>query len=161
MSWTNARDFSGVVANARRTAAQSVSRFKTAAGIGAGAQIAANDEAGAPADDAPARPDPSVLSVNTEMKGSISTTDELYIQGRMDGDVRATSIIVCEGGVVRGDLTADSITVYGAVTGNLQGGHVLLCAGAAVDGEIIHSTLGIDTGANFEGSIKRKPAAAE
>lgn len=133
-----------------------VMRIRSAAGFRAPADeapVAANEDA-APL----ARPDPSVLSVNTEVKGSIATTDELYIQGKLEGDVRATSIIVCQGGVVRGDITADNITVYGSVAGNLYGGHVRLCAGAVVDGEIRHLTLGIDTGANFEGSIKRVAA---
>jgi cytoskeletal protein CcmA (bactofilin family) len=156
-----AHDFGGVVENARRSATQSVTKLTSAFGRAKAEDAYDEQPEAANEDAAPARPDPSVLSANTEMKGSITTTDELYIQGRMDGDVRATSIIVCAGGVVRGDLTAESITVYGAVTGNLEGGHVMLCAGAVVDGEIIHSTLGIDTGANFEGSIKRKAIAAE
>lgn len=152
MSVSIGREFGGAV----------VTKLKAAAGFRAPAEeeapVAANEDA------APARPAPSVLSANTEMKGSIATTDELYIQGKLEGDVRATSIIVCEGGVVKGDITADSITVYGSVAGNLYGGHVRLCAGAVVDGEIRHLTLGIDTGANFEGSIRRvaaEPAVAE
>lgn len=120
---------------------------------------AANDDA-ASAEPAPARPDPSVLSANTEMKGSIATTDELYIQGKLEGDVRATSIVVCRGGIVRGDISAESVTVYGVVTGNIEGRDVRLCDGAVVDGEIRHQTLGIDPAANFEGSIKRVAAPA-
>ena len=75
--------------------------------------------------------------------------------------VRATSVIVCEGGMVRGDIKADSIAVYGVVTGNLNGGHVLLCAGCTVDGEIRHAGLGIDPGANFEGTIRRVAVEAQ
>jgi cytoskeletal protein CcmA (bactofilin family) len=164
MSRSFTRNLGGAVANA---AAASVTRLRAAAGRRAEKSEAAEEEAfiAANEDAEPVRPDPSVLSANTEMKGSIATTDELYIQGRMEGDVRATSVIVCQGGVVRGDIAAETVTVYGTVTGNLDGRHVLLCAGAVVDGEISHCTLGIDTGASFEGSIKRKtaetPIAAE
>jgi cytoskeletal protein CcmA (bactofilin family) len=148
---------SSAMASARRTAFQSVTKFKAAAG-GVGAEQASSMAANE--DVAPARPDPSVISANTQLAGSITTTDELYIQGKVDGDVSATTVMVCEGGVVRGDITAETITVYGAVTGNLIGGHVLLCEGSVVDGEITHSSLRIDAGANFEGSIKRRTVAA-
>jgi cytoskeletal protein CcmA (bactofilin family) len=143
---------SSAMANARRSASESVTKLKAGfnakAGSSDGSMEAAN-ESSAP------RPEPSVISANTQIDGSISTTDELYVQGKVEGDVRATSVIVCEGGVVRGDIKADSIAVYGVVTGNLNGGHVLLCAGSMVDGEIRHAGLGIDPGANFEGTIRR------
>lgn len=155
-----ARELSGAVA---RTATQSVSKLRAATGLGARPDeqppMAANE------DTATARPDPTVVSANAEMKGSITTSDDLYIQGKIEGDVRAAAVMVCEGGIVRGDITADAITVYGAVTGNLLGGDVLLTDGSVVDGEITHTSLRIDAGANFEGSIKRKakpaPIAAE
>lgn len=139
--------------NARRSASQSVTKLASRLG---GKPEAANDEAEVViAEPAPKRPDPSVLSANTEMKGSIKTSDELFIQGKLEGDVRATSIVVCAGGIVRGDISADSVSVYGAVTGNIEARDVRLCAGAVVDGEIRHNTLGIDPAASFEGSIKR------
>lgn len=148
---------SNAMASARRTATQSVTKFKIAAGLGAADEApveAANEDV------APTRPDPTVISANTQLAGSITTSDDLYIQGQVDGDVRATSVVVCEGAVVRGDITAEAISVYGAVTGNLLGGHVLVCDGSVVDGEITHTSLRIDAGANFEGSIKRRAAAA-
>lgn len=143
-----ARELSGAV----------VTKLKAAAGFRAPVEeetpIAANESA------APARPERSLLSANTEMKGAISTTDELYIQGKMEGNVRATSVVVCKGGVVRGDISAEAITVHGVVKGNLSGGNVVLSAGAVVDGEIRHATLGIDPAASFEGTIKRVDAAS-
>jgi cytoskeletal protein CcmA (bactofilin family) len=150
---------SSAMANARRSASESVTKLKVATRFGA--KGAPGDETMAAANESAApRPEPSVISANTQIDGSISTTDELYVQGKVEGDVRATSVIVCEGGVVRGDIKADSIAVYGVVTGNLNGGHVLLCAGSMVDGEIRHAGLGIDSGANFEGTIRRVAAEA-
>lgn len=145
---------SSAMANARRSASESVTKLKSGLAPKTGAMEAANEGASP-------RPEPSVISANTQIDGSISTTDELYVQGKVEGDVRATSVIVCEGGMVRGDIKADSIAVYGVVTGNLNGGHVLLCAGCTVDGEIRHAGLGIDPGANFEGTIRRVAVEAQ
>jgi cytoskeletal protein CcmA (bactofilin family) len=98
---------------------------------------------------------PTVLSANAEMKGSITTTDTVEINGKLEGDVRAKAISVCVGGIVKGDLTAETIVIQGKVDGRIQAQDVRLAAGAEVSGEIAHGSLGIDTAANFEGSIKR------
>jgi cytoskeletal protein CcmA (bactofilin family) len=98
---------------------------------------------------------PTIISASTEMKGSITTTDSVEIRGSIEGDVRAASILVCQGGKVKGDLTADVITVQGHAEGRLQAQDVRLQAGANVMGEIVHGSLGIDTAAEFEGTIKR------
>jgi len=145
----------------RRAASQSMSMLKGVRTIEP-APAAANEPARAPSPaPAPTAGRPSTaISANTEMKGSITSTDSLEIGGKLEGDVRATSIIVAASGKVKGDLIADVIMVYGHVEGRLQAQDVRLCAGADVMGEIAHGSLGIDTAANFEGSIKRISKAA-
>ncbi|MGE0595429.1 MAG: polymer-forming cytoskeletal protein [Hyphomonadaceae bacterium] len=149
MSETSGRDFSGAVQNVRRTAAQSVTLLRAATGKSTGAG-AAMVETGA------SRPPPTVISANTELKGALTTKDELHIHGIIEGNVRAAAITVCTGGIVRGDLFAETIVIDGVVEGGrIEGQHVLLRAGANVSGEITHGSLGIDTAATFEGAIKR------
>lgn len=109
---------------------------------------------------AASRPAPTIISANAELKGSITTTDTIEIRGKIEGDVRASAITVCAGGKIKGDLTAETITVQGDVEGRLQAQDVRLQAGANVVGEIAHGSLGIDTAAIFEGTIKRVAAPA-
>jgi cytoskeletal protein CcmA (bactofilin family) len=109
---------------------------------------------------APARPIPTTISANTEIKGSIITSDSVDVAGRIEGDLRAAAITISASGNVKGDLTGDVIMVYGQVEGRLQAQDVRLCAGANVTGEIAHGSLGIDTAAVFEGTIKRVTQAA-
>ena len=144
----------------RRTASQSMSMLRAATGMSSARPADAPPPVNEPAA-ADARPAPTVLSANAEMKGSIVTSDSVEIRGRIEGDVRAAAITVCNGGKVKGDLIADVIVVQGDVEGRLQGQDVRLQAGANVIGEIAHGSLGIDTAAIFEGTIKRvaaKPA---
>jgi len=89
------------------------------------------------------------------MKGSITTAENVEIRGSIEGDVRAASITVFQGGRVKGDLTADVVIVHGKADGRIQAQDVRLAAGANVSGEIMHGSLGIDTAAEFEGTIKR------
>jgi cytoskeletal protein CcmA (bactofilin family) len=140
--------------NVRRTASQSMTMLKAATGMRADVPMPAN-EVGV----APARPAATILSANAEMTGTITTTDSVEIRGKIEGDVRAASITVYAGAKVKGDLIADVIIVHGDAEGRIQAQDVRLQAGAKVNGEIMHGSLGIDTAADFEGSIKRiKPA---
>lgn len=152
------RDMSGAMANARRTAANSVAFLKGAAGL---------KPAEAPSEHTPEipapipAPSPSIISVNAAMTGSITTPDELLVHGTIDGDIRASKISICAGGIVRGDVTAEIVIIHGSVEGRITGQDVHLAAGAIVSGEITHGTLGIDTAAVFEGSIKRVPRSTD
>lgn len=140
----------------RRAASQSMTMLKGNAGVRTIEPTPAPANQAAPA---PVRPTPTMISANTEMKGSIITSDSVDIGGKIEGDVRAKAITVLTGGKIKGDLIADTIMVYGQVEGRLQAQDVRLCAGASVNGEIAHGSLGIDTAANFEGSIKRIASA--
>lgn len=100
-------------------------------------------------------PGPSVVSIDVEMKGSIVSRGELHIYGAVIGDVRAASLTVCTGGSVKGDVIAETMVIAGFVQGRVFGRNVKLGAGANVIGDIAHNSLGIDTSAEFEGSVKR------
>lgn len=152
---------SAAMATARRTASGSASLIKTVAGFGRSAREEeimpepANEIEAAPAP----RPAPSMISSKAEMIGSFTTTEELHVEGRIEGDLRALKIVILPGGTVKGGLIADEIVIHGRVEGRVHGLHVRLCGPAVVSGEIVHDTLGIETTAIFEGTIKRQPAA--
>lgn len=145
------------ISSARRTASNSVTLLKGLARNENTPPMAAPSAEFAPLPMTPAQI-PSVISAQTQMTGSINTTEELHVQGTIDGDVRAAKIVVCAGGSVKGTLVAETIVVHGAVEGRMDAQHVRLCGNAVAKGEITHSTLGIETTAVFEGSIKRMPA---
>jgi cytoskeletal protein CcmA (bactofilin family) len=146
------------MAMARRTASQSVTLFKSAAGFKKPEEQPAMPIA--PANEAAPRADVITITKSTEMKGSIATPDELQIHGKIEGDVHAAKITIGATGVVMGDVVAETVVIHGAVEGRVHGQHVRLWAGATVKGEIAHGSLGIDTAAVFEGSVKRLELAA-
>jgi cytoskeletal protein CcmA (bactofilin family) len=103
---------------------------------------------------------PSVISRSVQMTGSIETPEELHIYGTIKGNVRASSLIIFKGGTVNGEVVAETVTVHGSVDGSIQAKKVHLVATATVRGDIFHDLIGIDPGAQFEGSSKRMPAQA-
>jgi cytoskeletal protein CcmA (bactofilin family) len=111
------------------------------------------DFAPAPANDS------SVISINVEMSGTIVSPDELHIAGKIEGNVRASSITIRASGTIKGDVVAETVIVYGRVEGRIYGQKVELRSGANVLGDIMHGALGIDTDATFEGASKRNANA--
>lgn len=100
---------------------------------------------------------PSVISPGVELVGSITTSDELHIRGAVDGNVRASSLVICKGGMVKGEVHAENIVIHGSVEGVIHGMSVQLLAGASVRADIVHTSLEIDPTAMFEGASKRIP----
>ena len=149
--------FSDAAARARRAAAGSATLLRAVARFGRNA-APEPEPALEPANETSA-PEPSptsLITARTEMTGTISTPEAVQVEGRIEGDVRASKIVVCAGGVVKGGLIADIIVIHGMVEGRVEGQDVLLCGSAVVNGEITHRSLGIDRTAVFEGNAKRR-----
>jgi len=113
----------------------------------------------APIGSAPAakpKPAPSVLSSDLTITGNLTTTGDVQIEGSVEGDIRAHLLTVGETATVKGECIADDVVVNGRVVGCVRGLKVRLTASARVEGDIIHKTIAIESGAHFEGSVKRE-----
>jgi len=115
---------------------------------------AASQGAPAPAG-SKAKPSPSLLSSDLLIKGNVSTTGDIQIEGTIEGDVRAHLLTVGETATIRGEVIADDVVVNGRVVGRLRGLKVRLTASARVEGDIVHKSIAIESGAHFEGSVQR------
>ena len=98
---------------------------------------------------------PSVLSSDLTIKGNLTTTGDIQIEGIIEGDIKAHLLTVGESATVKGEVIADDVVVNGRVVGCVRGLKVRLTATARVEGDVIHKTIAIESGAHFEGSVKR------
>ena len=98
---------------------------------------------------------PSVLSSDLTIKGNLTTSGDIQIEGILEGDIRANLLTVGESATVRGEVIADDVVVNGRVIGCVRGLKVRLTSTARVEGDVIHKTIAIESGAHFEGSVKR------
>ena len=106
----------------------------------------------------PSRPALSIIGPDVVVHGNISTEGELQIEGTIQGDVRATSIVIGPQGTVHGEVSGDEIAVQGRVIGPIRGLRVQVFSGAHVDGDIVHDSLAVETGAFCQGNIRRSDA---
>jgi cytoskeletal protein CcmA (bactofilin family) len=103
-----------------------------------------------------AKPPASVLSADLTITGNVKTSGDIQVEGTVEGDIRAHLLTVGEGALVKGEVMADDVIVNGHVIGRVRGLKVRLTATAKVEGDIIHKTIAIESGAHFEGSVRRQ-----
>jgi cytoskeletal protein CcmA (bactofilin family) len=75
--------------------------------------------------------------------------------GRIEGELRASDLLISDGAQVEGTVIAQSVTICGRVKGTIRAVRVRLQNGGAVEGDIFHRSLSIDENAQFEGSSRR------
>jgi len=97
---------------------------------------------------------PSIISGDVQVQGSIRSTGEVQLDGELDGDVKAATLIIGEKAVVRGEVVCEQVTVRGRVEGGLRARQVVLANTAYIQGDILHSSLSVETGAFFEGRAR-------
>ena len=110
--------------------------------------------AAAPANRAPRPSNPSVISADLVINGTLLSTGDIQVDGRVEGDVRSTSLVVGEKAFIHGELCAEEVTVRGRVQGSIRARKVLLCATSHVEGNILHEAFAVEAGAFFEGNCR-------
>ena len=102
---------------------------------------------------APANSVPSIISSDVTIKGNVSTSGEIQLDGTIEGDVKSNSVTVGENGTVKGKVNADDVIVKGTVKGSITGRNIRIEKSAKLTGDICHQTLSIEAGAYIEGSL--------
>ncbi len=94
-------------------------------------------------------------------KITIVSQNRLQVDGDVRGNVHGKEVIITDGGSVEGMVCAEKIEVHGGVRGSIRAVSVTLHATGEVDGDIMHHTLAISEGAQFDGRVRRSNDTAE
>ena len=87
--------------------------------------------------------------------GKIECNGPAQVFGRIEGEVRASDLLVGDGATIDGSVIAQNVTVCGRIKGTIRAVRVKLQNGGAVEGDIFHRSLSIDENSLFEGSSRR------
>lgn len=110
----------------------------------------------------------SKISRTSRHTGSIHSTEGFQIDGRVDGDITCESgtVLITEGAVVNGIVTAQRVIVLGMVgdetmNANKCGikcpGHLIVAETAIIRGFLEAKTFSVYAGAQIEGVIRTNP----
>jgi len=97
---------------------------------------------------------PSIISADMVIQGSINSTGDVQIDGRLEGDVRSAGLVIGDQAEIQGEISAEEVNVRGKVMGRIRARRVLLAATAHVEGDILHEALSVEAGAFFEGNCR-------
>jgi len=87
--------------------------------------------------------------------GKIECNGAAQVFGRIEGELRASDLLVGDGATIDGSVIAQNVTVCGRIKGTIRAVRVKLQNGGAVEGDIFHRSLSIDENSQFEGSSRR------
>ena len=111
---------------------------------------------------APARPvttttaDQATIGKSLVIKGEVTGSESLYIDGRVEGSINLSGnrVTVGRNGVVAANINAREIVVLGKVRGNLTASdRVDIRSDGSLTGDVIAARISIEDGAFFKGGI--------
>ncbi|HEY2444869.1 MAG TPA: polymer-forming cytoskeletal protein [Rhizomicrobium sp.] len=96
----------------------------------------------------------SVISKALKITGQLESTEDVHIEGEIDGDVRAASVKVGGNARVKGTVYGEEVELSGKVEGKIEARKVVLTSTAHMSGDVIHQDLRIESGAHIDGHCR-------
>ena len=97
----------------------------------------------------------SCIGSGMSIVGNIQCDRPAQVFGRIEGELRASDLLIGDGAQVEGNVIAQDVTVCGRVKGTIRAARVKLQDGGAVVGDIFHQSLSINENSLFEGVSQR------
>ena len=110
----------------------------------------------------------SVIGSDVSIKGDVSASADLHVDGKIEGDITCASLVQGEGSKVTGGITAETARLAGAVNGSIKARELVILKTAQIEGDVHYDALTIEQGAQVDGRfapntqrqpINTKPAA--
>lgn len=101
----------------------------------------------------------SLIGEGTAITGDITFSDGLRVDGKVQGNIRASEemssiLVISEVATVLGEITADHIVINGAVQGPIHARKMLeLQPKARIDGDVRYAALEMHQGALVTGQL--------
>ena len=92
------------------------------------------------------------------ISGDVTTSAQVHLDGRIDGNVRCAQLCQGESGTIAGDIVADEAWIAGQVEGTVSAGTLVVEAGARITGDVTYETISISAGARIDGRLARREA---
>jgi cytoskeletal protein CcmA (bactofilin family) len=97
-----------------------------------------------------------ILSREVEIEGSIKFQKELFIDGKVHGQINSDGVLtIGEHADVRGEIKSKSVTLYGKVHANITAERCELKSKCALQGDLKAARLIVEDGAAFIGTSEK------
>lgn len=93
----------------------------------------------------------SVIGSDVTIKGDISASADLHVDGTIEGDIACASLVQGESSKITGGITAETARFAGKVNGSIRAREVVILRSAQIEGDVQYETLTIEQGAQVDG----------
>ena len=95
----------------------------------------------------------SVLGADLAVKGDITASAELHIDGHVEGDITCAAMVQGEASVIQGAIRAQTARLAGTVKGGIEVGQLFVLKSARIHGDVTYDVLTIEQGAHIDGRL--------
>jgi len=100
----------------------------------------------------------SVIGADVVIKGNVSATADLHVDGTVQGDIACASLVQGESSRVEGAIEAETARLAGRVKGTISVRDLVILRSARIEGDVHYDTLTIEQGAEVEGRFAHDAA---
>lgn len=93
----------------------------------------------------------SVIGADVVIRGDISASADLHIDGTVEGDIACASLVQGEKSSIAGAVTAESARLAGKVSGSITARELVILKTAHIEGDVHYDALTIEQGAQVDG----------
>ena len=103
----------------------------------------------------------TLVAPTAEIKGDISFSGGLHVQGRVEGNISVTGqggrLVIGENGVVKGEVRVPRVIINGRVEGDVHATEQLeLAEKAVIEGNVYYNLIEMVVGAQVNGKLVRQ-----
>ena len=98
----------------------------------------------------------SVIGADVGVKGDVTTTSDLHIDGTIEGDIDCGALVQGAASRITGIVKAQSARLAGTIEGSVAVVALTIERTARISGDVSYETLAIDAGARIDGQMKHR-----
>lgn len=100
----------------------------------------------------------SVLGPDVTVTGNVSATNDLHIDGRVEGDVNCGTLAQGADSQIFGSVTAESARLAGSIEGAVRVKQLTVERSAKITGDVEYENITIENGGHIDGRLKHMSA---
>ena len=100
----------------------------------------------------------SVIGSDVTIKGDVSASADLHVDGTIEGDITCSSLVQGESSTISGSIEAETARLSGAVDGSINARELVILKTARIEGDVYYDALTIEQGAQVEGRFSPREA---
>jgi cytoskeletal protein CcmA (bactofilin family) len=93
----------------------------------------------------------SVIGTDVTIRGDISATADLHVDGTVEGDITCASLVQGESSRIEGSIEAETARLAGTVQGTITVRELVILKSATIGGDVHYDALTIEQGASVDG----------